>query len=171
MEVMEAILARRSIRQYSDRALSAEVIDSVIQAAMAAPSAHNEQPWHFIVITDRQVLDAVPRMHPYAQMLNEAPMALCVCADLNLEAERGSGYWIQDCAAATENILLAATGLGLGTCWLGIHPREERKKALSQLLQLPAHVVPFCLIAVGYAAESKPPLTRCLTERVHRETW
>lgn len=171
MDALEAILSRRSIRRFTDQLITDEQIEKLMQAAMAAPSAHNEQPWHFIVIRDRQMLNEIPKFHPYAQMLTEAPVGICVCADLHLEKDKGVGYWIQDCAAATENILVAATGLGLGTCWLGVHPREERKEALARLLSLPDHVVPLCIIAVGHAAESKGPGARWKADRIHHDQW
>ena len=171
MEAMEAILGRRSVRRYTDQAVSEEVIERLLRAGMAAPSANNEQPWHFVVIRERGILAEVPNFHPYAQMLKQVPVALGVCADLKLEKKPGMGYWIQDCAAATENILLAGHALGLGGCWLGIHPRPERKEGLRGLLDLPKSVEPFSLIALGYPAEQKGASERYRTERVHWDRW
>ena len=171
MDALEAILSRRSIRRYTDQPVSAEQIDTLLQAAMAAPSANNEQPWHFIIIQDRQILEEITRVHPYAQMLKDAPLGVCVCADRELEKGEPVGYWVQDCSAATENILLAAHALGLGACWLGIHPRPEREKSLSKLLNLPDRVAPFCVIAIGQPAEVKTPAKRYTSERVHHDQW
>ena len=171
MDALEAILSRRSIRRYTNDPVSDEQIENLLQAAMAAPSAHNEQPWHFIVIKDRQILNQIPKFHPYAQMLKNAPVGICVCADLELEKDKGLGYWIQDCSAATENVLIAANTMGLGTCWLGVHPRDERKEAMVRLLCLPEHVVPLCIVAVGQPAESKKPGERRKADRIHYDRW
>ena len=168
---MGAILSRRSIRKYTAQPVDDEIIEKLLRAAFAAPSAHNEQPWHFVVIRDRTMLDEIPNIHPYAKMLKEAPAALAVCADHKLEKDAEAGYWVQDCAAATQNILLAAHGLGLGACWLGIHPRMQRKDAISKLLNLPENVSPFCLIALGYPAEQKEPSERFQPERMHQNQW
>jgi len=171
MEALTAILSRRSIRKFTAESIGDETIEHLLRAGCAAPSAHNEQPWHFIVIRDRVILDEIPRIHPYAQMLKQAPVALAVCADHKLEKDKAADYWVQDCAAATQNILLAAHALGLGACWLGIHPRMKRKEAISKLLNLPEHVSPFCLIALGYPAEKKEPSDRFNSERMHQNQW
>jgi len=171
MEAMDVILGRRSIRRYTDQAVGEEVMERLLRAGMAAPSANNEQPWHFVVIRERGILAAVCEFHPNAQMLKGAPAAICVCCDVSLEKMPGMGYWILDCAAATENILLAGHALGLGCCWLGIHPRPERKEGLRGLLNLPKKVEPFSLIALGYPAEQKGASERYRAERVHVNRW
>jgi nitroreductase len=163
--VFQAILARRSIRQYTDEPVSEAQIVRLLQAAMAAPSASNRQPWHFVVVTERETLDALAAAHPYAKMLAQAPLCIAVCG------EGENDYWVQDCAAATENILLAATGMGLGTVWLGVHPRAERERTLRDLLGMPPHYGLLCLIAIGHPAEQKEPRTQYQEERVHRERW
>jgi len=169
MDVMEAILSRRSIRQYIDKPVPEEVIKELLEAAMSAPSASNEQPWQFVIINDRRILDEIPRFHPYAHMLKEASWAIAVCGDMNLEAMKG--YWVQDCSAATQNILVAAHAMGLGAVWLGVYPREERVKQVQKLLGLPEHVLPLCFIAIGYPAEQKPPSNRYNESRVHYNHW
>lgn len=172
MDAIDAILTRRSIRRFTDQPVSGELIEQLILAALSAPSAHNEQPWHFIVIDDRAVLDEIPNIHPYSQMIKQAPLAICVCGDLNLEKDPGSGYWIQDCSAATQNILIAANALHLGACWLGIHPRTERKVAFQKLLNLPENIAPFSLIALGHTGgETKSPMKRDNPQRVHQNRW
>jgi len=171
MEAYEAILSRRSVRKYQDRPIEDEVTEKLIRAGAAAPSAHNEQPWHFVVIKDRTILDEIPKFHPYAKMLSEAPVALAICADHELEKDPTAGYWIQDCSAATQNILLAAHALGLGACWLGIHPREKRKEALRKLLHLPESVEAFSVIALGYPAQDKKPGARFTPDRIHTNQW
>ncbi|MCD6385443.1 nitroreductase family protein [Candidatus Sumerlaeota bacterium] len=166
---MEAILGRRSIRKYTDKAVPEPVINQLLEAGMSAPSAGNQQPWHFIVINEREILEKVTEFHPYAEMLKEANVAICVCADVNLEKHKG--YWVQDCSAATENILIAATALGLGACWLGIYPREQRVNGLRSLLGIPDNVIPLSLISIGYPAEQKPPANRYNSTRIHYNKW
>lgn len=169
MDAMQAILSRRSIRKFTSQPVSDDLIMQLLKAAMNAPSAGNQQPWHFIVVKDRAILDEIPKIHPYAQMLKEAPLAIAICGDM--EKQLHEGYWVQDCSAATENLLLAAHALGLGAVWLGVHPREERVAGLLKLLHIPEKIVPLCVIAIGYPAEEKPPAERFLPERIHYDAW
>jgi len=170
MDAMKALFSRRSIRKYSAGAITEEVLRDILEAAMSAPSAGNQQSWHFIIINDRKILDEVPSFHPHSLMLREAPVAILVCGDLNLE--KHVGYWVQDCAAATENLLLAVHAKGLGAVWLGIFPREERVEGLRKLLGIPDHVIPFSLIPVGVPAESKPPRPdRYNDAKIHHNHW
>ena len=145
------------------------IIEDCLRTAGTSPSGANQQPWHFVVIRDRATLDTIPSIHPYSKMLREASVAFCVCGEIALE--KYEGYWVQDCSAATENILCAATALGLGTCWLGVYPREERVEGLRKLLGLPKGVIPLALIALGHPDETKPPSDRYNPERVHHERW
>lgn len=169
MEAMEAILGRRSIRKYTTQPISEGTIRKLLDAGMNAPSAGNEQPWEFILIDDRKILDAIPSIHPYAQMLKEAPLAILVGG--NLQREIHQGFWVQDCAAATENILIAAHAEGLGAVWIGFYPREERVACIRRLLPIPDHFVPLCLIAVGYPGERKLRPSRYDETRIHRNGW
>jgi nitroreductase len=166
MEALENILNRRSIRRYTSVPVPPEIVNQLLTAAMASPSASNSQPWQFISITDRNILDEIPRFHPHARMLPGAPLAILVCAEPDK-----SDYSQQDCGAATQNILLAANALGLGAVWLGIYPREERVAGLRKLCQLPENIVPMALIAVGYPAESKPPSQRYTEDKIHHNVW
>ena len=166
---MDAILKRRSIRKYTGEPVPENALKDLLEAAMAAPSAGNEQPWHFIVIKDRAILDQIPRVHPYSRMIKQTPVAILVCGDLNLAAH--GEMWVQDCAAATENLLIAVQARGLGAVWLGVYPREERMDGLRKLLRIPENVVPFSLIPVGYPAERKPPASRYKESRVHYNRW
>ena len=126
MDAMEVILTRRSIRKYNKKSLSEQVVKELLDAAMSAPSAGNEQPWHFILMDDPEILGEIPTFHNHAQMLKDASIVILVCGDLNLD--KHDGMWIQDCSAATQNILLAVRAKGLGAVWLGIFPREDRIK-------------------------------------------
>ena len=169
MDVLEAILSRRSIRRYTAEPVPEEVVDTLLKAAMNAPSGDNEQPWHFIVVTDRAILDAVPTFHTHARMMGEAPVAIIVCGDPRLE--KHSGLWPLDCSAATENILLAAHGAGLGAVWVSIYPWPERIDGMRKLVGLPEAVIPFCIVPVGFPAVSKPNPDRFDRLRVHRNVW
>lgn len=170
-KAVEAILKRRSVRAYTDQEIPEELFTELLEAGMCAPSAGNERPWHFVVITERFLLEGITEFHQYSQMLKQAPAAIIVCADLTLNKYPGIDYWVQDCAAATENILLAAQAKGLGTCWLAVYPRQDRMAGMSRLLGLPEHIVPFSAVAVGYAAKIKSPGSRYDGSRVHRNGW
>jgi nitroreductase len=169
MEAMKAILSRRSIRKYTEQPVPDEAVKELLEAAMSAPSAGNQQPWHFVVIKDRGILDEIPKYHPYSQMVKQASVAILVCGDL--KSEKHKGYWVQDCSAATENLLIAVEAKGLGAVWLGVYPREDRVNGLRELLGLPEHVVPLSLIPIGHKGEQKPRANRCDPSRVHHDRW
>jgi len=169
VDLFEAIYGRRSIRRYTDQPVSGEVIEELLKAAMAAPSANNGQPWHFVVIDERAVLDAVPEWHEWAQMLKQAPLAIAVCGDTR--GNEPAVYWVQDCSAATQNLLLAAHARGLGAVWLGIHPEPDTVRKTRELLSLPAGVIPLAIVALGHPAEPKRPNDRFDAGRVHRNRW
>jgi nitroreductase len=166
---LELILSRRSIRKYTAVPVMERDVDDLLRAAMAAPSAGNQQPWHFIVITERELLEAISGFHPYAGMTAEAPLAILACGEPALEKHPGN--WMLDLSAAVENLLLAAHAKGLGAVWVGIYPVEERMRPMRELLGVPSHVVSFALIPVGHPAESKPPSGRFNVHRIHRNRW
>jgi nitroreductase len=169
METLEAITTRRSVRSFTDEPVADEDIHDLLRAGMQAPSARNEQPWHFIVINEPEILYQIPKFHRSAAMLLEAPLAILVCSDRKLEKKRAS--WLQDCSAATENILLAAHGKGLGAVWLGIFPDAERVAGMQSLCALPADVRPVALVAVGHPAMTPEPEDRFNPLRVHYNHW
>ncbi len=169
MELLEGIYTRRSIRKYKDEKLSDHQIHSLLKAGMQAPSAMNCQPWHFIVIRERNKLQEIMNIHPYAQMLKDADVAILVLGDTKLE--HGPGYWVVDCGAATQNILLAAHGMELGAVWIGIQPRAARKKAFKELFNLPLHIMSFALVSVGFPAEQKSVVDRFVPGKIHYEEW
>jgi nitroreductase len=164
---LDTLYSRRSIRSFTGEPVSAAQEAELLKAAMAAPSSMNARPWHFIVVRERATLNAIAAAHPHASMLREATLSIAVCGDPAVNGE----YWIQDCAAATQNILLAATALGLGSCWLGMHPRPDRKAAVRDILNIPAPMEILSLVALGHPGESKPPRTQFDPARVHRERW
>ncbi len=165
-ELIQTIFARRSIRQYTGEPVGEEDIETLLEAAMAAPSASNIKPWHFVVVTDREMLDALAEVHPHGKMLFDATLCIAVCGD-----PTESRYWVQDCSAATENLLLAATALDLGAVWLGVHPRPERVAPVREVLTVPEAVVPLNLISIGHPAEEKEARTQYDEARVHRGRW
>jgi nitroreductase len=169
VDTIEAIRTRRSIRRYTGETVPDDVLTEILKAAMSAPSAGNQQPWHFVVVADRAVREAIARFHPYAQMVPEAPVAIVVCGDLRLESYKGC--WVQDCSAATQNMLLAAHAKGLGAVWVGIYPVEERIRGMRGLLGIPDHVVPLSMVSIGHPGEKKAPPSRFRQERVHRDRW
>lgn len=169
METIEAIFTRRSVRHFTPEPVPEKMIETLIKAAMQAPSAANAQPWHFIVINERDLLEQVTTFHPAAESLHEAPVAILVCGDDRLE--RRPDRWILDCSAATQNILLAAHALGLGAVWVGIHPDVLRIEGMTQLVNLPEHVHPLSLVAVGFSSRTPQPVDRYKPERVHYNTW
>lgn len=171
MELLEAIHTRRSIRAFTDAPVSEADLDVVLRAAMAAPSAGNAQPWHFVVITDRATLDAIPAIHPHAAMVKQAPMAIAVAAELAQEKYPGFGYWTLDCSAAVQNLLLAARDIGLGTVWCGIYPRPERMEGLGKLLSLPEGVKAHALVVIGHPAQEFKRVDRFKPERIHKNAW
>lgn len=169
MDALEAIRSRRSIRKYLPRPVPDELIRTVLAAAMNAPSAANKQPWQFVVLTERALLGQIPALNPYAAMAQDAPAAILVCGDTSLEL--APGYSVIDCAAAVENLLLAAHAVGLGAVWTGIWPRSERMEGYRQLLHLPEHLLPHSLIPLGYPAEYPGVESRYRDDRVHYNQW
>lgn len=168
---LDFLFARRSIRTYTNREIPETMLVDLLEAAMAAPSAVAKDPWHFIVLHDRGAIDRLAAVLPNGKMLTGAAAALVVCGDLDRAHDRQLSFLLQDVSAAIENILLSAHALGLGACWLGIHPREERMAAVSRLFALPENIVPVAGISLGWPAEIKEPRTRFNPELVHWGHW
>lgn len=169
METLEAIRTRRSIRKYSSKTIPDEIVNKLLEAAMYAPSARNTQAWHFFVINQKELLLKIPEIHPYAKMMYEAPLAILVCGDLSIESI--PEYIALNCAAATENLLLAAHDLGLGSVWLGVYPRLERMEPIVKLLELPETIMPINLVVVGYPNEVVETPERFKKSRIHYNKW
>jgi nitroreductase len=169
MDTLQAILTRRSIRKYSDKPIEASKIETVLKAAMHAPSAFDQQAWHFVSITGPETLGKIPEVHSHSDLVKEAPACILVCFDPSLE--KLPGFWQQDCAAATQNLLLAAHDQGLGAVWIGVHPTKENEAGLRQLLKIPETIIPFALIALGEPDEPYPDKNPYNPERVHKNIW
>lgn len=157
--VLHNILQRKSVRAYTDRAVSHEQLDTLIRAAMAAPTGRDMRPWHFIVLEGRHQLSPLAEQLPYAKMLAEAQAAVVVCGDMSVTDKEGnpSRNWIFDCSAATENLLLQAESMGLGAVWTGVYPYDERLEAVKQALHLPDHLIPLNVIPIGYPKGDPQP--------------
>jgi len=172
-ECLEMVYTRRSIRSYSDRKISDDEIVKILKAAMQAPSAGNEQPWHFVVVRDRETLKKMSEAFTFGQMLPNANVAIVVCADPKL-SKYPYEMWVQDCSAATQNILIAARMLGIGSVWLGVYPRKERMEKLRRILGIPDDIVVFSVVSLGYPKSEKEfyeAQDRFREERIHTEGW
>ena len=153
MNITEGIRARRSVRKYrAGQAIPQEHINLMLEAAMCAPSACNSRPWEFVVVEDLAIRRKITEIHPYCHSLPEAALGIVVCGKPQaLPNAPAQGFWPQDCAAATENLLLQATALGYGTCWCGVYPDQPRVEALRKLIGV--ETTPFSLIIVGVPDE------------------
>lgn len=165
-DALETIFARKSVRKYLPKPVEPEKTDLLLKAGMAAPTGKNTQPWEFVVVTDRAVLDSMAAALPYAKMLKEAPMAIVVCGDVTK-----SSYWYIDCSAATENILLAAEALGLGAVWTATYPYDDRMDAVKKYIGLPDHIASLCVVPVGYPAVPQTPKNKWNESKVHTNKW
>lgn len=169
MDTLEAIRTRRSIRKYEDKTVDDALVREILDAAMMAPSAGNSQPWQFVVVNDREVLDSLAEMHPYVKMVKQAKVGILVCGDLS--KEKFPGYWVQDCSAAIQNLLLATHALGLGAVWTGIYPMEDRVQAAAEMFNLPEHVIPLGFIPMGWPAQQPKSESRFKEDRIHYNTF
>ncbi|MFZ5425653.1 MAG: nitroreductase family protein [Thermodesulfobacteriota bacterium] len=169
MDALECIFTRRSIRKFTAEPVAPELIETALQAAMSAPSAGNAQPWHYVLITDRARLDAVPGFHPYAAMTRQAQAGVLVCADPGLE--KYPGYWPIDCAAAVQNLLLALHAQGLGAVWVGVYPEKDRVENFRKLLGMPENIIPHSFVPIGRPDMPSHRADRFRPERIHKNEW
>ena len=167
---MKEIFTRRSIRKYTDQAIDDQTIEKLLRAAMQAPSAVNQQPWEFVVLKDKTIMEKILEFHPYSTPLKTASCAIIVCMKPS-KTPQLAPYCAQDCSAATQNILLEATHLGLGSVWMGVYPDEARLSATRALINAPEDITPFCIIALGYPAEQPTFIDRYDSQRVHFDKW
>lgn len=165
------VFSRRSIRRFQERDVPADMVQSLLEAGMAAPSACCKDPWAFVVVREKSRLAAMATGLPNAPMLPKANVAIVVCGDLKAAHDGQLSYLLQDCSATIENMLLAAQALGLGACWLGVHPREDRMVHLRATLGIPEPVIPVSVLAIGWPGEERPARTRFEPGRIHNEVW
>lgn len=165
---MKAIFERRSIRKYTDEPVSDADLKDLLRAAMAAPSTKNSQPWEIIVVRERALIDEITKVHPYSKMLSGAPIAIIICGDMKRDY---AGNWVQDCSAATQNLLLEAQYKGLGAVWLGVYANKVIIKGLRKIFMIPEDITPLNVISVGHPAETKEPSDRYDEGKVHLNKW
>ncbi len=170
MDAITALLTRRSVRRFTAEPVAREQVDTLLACAMAAPSGYNEQSWRFVVVRDAQTRETLSTASNWGWMAGSAPLVIVVCGDAAAERHPGQ-YWVQDTAAALENMLVAAHALGLGAVWIGLYPRPERTAPVKRLLGLPESVEPLGMVAVGHPAEKKGPSSRMDWNKVHYESW
>jgi nitroreductase len=166
-DLLDLMYTRRSVREYTEESVTAEQVETMLKAAMAAPSARNLQPWRFVVVRKRKLLDKLAKVHKNAYMLEKAPLGVVVCGDQEV-SER---HWVEDTCAATQNLLLAATALGLGGVWINVYPKRKYQKYVRELLDIPDYVGVLCLVAVGHPAEEEKPRTQYDPKWVHHDQW
>lgn len=169
MDIQETLLNRRSIRKYTDQKISSQDINTMLKAAMYAPSAMNTQAWHFIVIEDKNILLNTLQSIPYAEMLKQSTAAILVCGDSSIE--KNESWLLQNCSAVTQNILLSAFGLGIGSCWIGIQGMDEIVRNIKHQFKLPENIVPVSLISLGYPDEVVIAEERFKEEKIHYNNW
>ena len=171
--VLENILSRKSVRSYTDEPVRRSQLDTLLRAAMAAPTGRDMRPWKFVVIDDKAAMAALADSLPYAKMLREAQAAVAICGDLSVTDDKGnsSKNWTFDCSAATENLLLAAEALGLGAVWTGVYPYEERVEAVKSALGLPEEIVPLALIPIGHSKGDPQPKDKFNKDNIHYNGW
>lgn len=171
--VLENILSRKSVRSFMEQEVSREQLDTLVRAAMAAPTGRDMRPWKFIILDDREVMDSLAVRLPYAKMLQEAPAAILVCGDMQVTDAQGkpSGNWTFDCSAASENLLLMAEAMGLGAVWTGVYPYEDRLQTVKEALGLPEHIIPLNLIPVGYPKGETKPKDKYNPDNISFNAW
>ena len=169
---LSLIFARRSVRSFKPQKIADDMVKAIFEAAMAAPSACDKRPYEFIQVDEKGLLGKITEFLPNGKFLVEAPLGVVVCGDLTVAHSNELSYLLQDCSAAIENILLAASALGLGACWLGVHPRPDRIAGLQKLFALPENIIPVSVIAIGHPAGEPPsPRTQYDPSKIHVNAW
>lgn len=169
---LDNIMTRTSVRAYSERGVSEQQMDTLLKAAMAAPTAGNKQPWRFVVINDKKILKSIAEKFETMTMAEHAPVAVVACGDVTATFDgEGRDYWVQDVSAASENLLLAAHAMGLGAVWCGIYPLQERVKDFSTMLGLPENIVPMACICIGYPKGKSEPKDKWKPQNVRYNNW
>lgn len=177
MDMMEGLMTRRSVRKYTDQKISKDTITEILTAAQYAPTAHNKQPWEFLVVEDKEVLSHLRSIQRWTSFAKDAACVIFVCGDENQSFSRHKdnetwSFVDIDCALATENLLLAAHAKGLGCCYCGAAPMQKVVDDLKEYLHLPENIRPFAIITMGYPAEEpKQPEGRFKEEKIHWGKW
>lgn len=169
MNVLEAIDSRRSIRKFTEEPINEQNLKTILKAGFQAPSAHNLEPREFVVVRDAKTINEIVRFHNHAKMLPQASCGIIVCGDKTKQDV--FGFLISDCSASIQNILLAAHGLGLGAVWCGVYPREHLMKGMTEVLNLPEHIVPVGMVVVGVKDEEKSVIDRYDEDKIHYNRW
>lgn len=169
LNIFEAIFTRRSIRCFTGEIVKESDLKTIIKAGCYAPSANNRQPWDFIIIKEKDIMEKISEVHSRAKMIVEAGCGIIICGDK--EKQTQTGLLIEDCSASIQNMLLCAHGLGLGAVWCGLYPVTHLTKAVKELLELPNNIVPVGLVVVGHTAEDKEMVFRYNEEKIHIDTW
>lgn len=171
-QAIKNIMTRVSVREFTGEKISDAQIDTLLRAAMAAPSAINKQPWAFIVVTDEPLIAKLGEALPYSRCSNHPAVAIIPCGDLS-KAIPGemANFWVNDVSAATENLLLAAHAMGLGAVWTGLHPDMNRAKMVQEIVGLPEHIIPLCVVPVGVPAEHPDIKDKYKPENIHYNAW
>jgi nitroreductase len=170
-EVLDVIYTRRSVRSFNGDAVAREDLMKILRAGMSAPSAVNVQPWAFVAVTNRETLDELCDRLPYSKMLDKADAAIIVCGVPDKDAVYSGKYWVMDCSAATENILLAAHALGLGAVWTAVHPDEEKVRNVRKILDIPQTIIPLNVIPIGVPTGKGTVIDKFREENIHWERW
>jgi nitroreductase len=173
MNAIDAIFNRKSVRNFiKDKEVSSEDLDTILRAGMAAPTAKNMQPWSFVLLTDREIMDKLGNALPYCKMIHQATAAIIVCAHPEWSiADKKIEYSIIDACAATENILIAAEALGLGAVWTAVYPREDRMHPTREIIGIPGDIIPLNVIPIGYPDGQDKAKDKYKPERIHRNKW
>lgn len=171
-QTIQTIMSRVSVRDFTGEKISDQQIETLLRAAMAAPSAINRQPWAFIVVTDDELIAKLGEALPYSRCANHPACAIIPCGDLSkaIEGEMAA-FWVNDVSAATENLLLAAHSMGLGAVWTGLHPDMNRANMVRDMLGLPEHIIPLCVVPVGIPAEKPAVKDKYLPSNIHHNGW
>ncbi len=169
-EAIKNLMTRRSVRAFTDQAVTEQQLDIILRAAMAAPSAYNEQPWEFIIVDDKAKLEAISKINKYATYAKHAPLGILTCVDTN-KIKHQQGYGIIDVSIATQNILLAVHALGLGATWTGIYPNEELIPPFIKEFNLPENIIPLAFVPIGYPKNTPKHKDHFKPERIRKNTW
>lgn len=164
------IFKRRSVREFKDKSIDDTLIKFILEAAMQAPSANDNQPWSFVVITQKEKLLEVSKELKYGNIIKQAPCAILVCGNPRVN-DTVDEFWVQSCSAATENLLIALTEIELGGVWLGIYPREKRIEIMRRVLKVPENIYPFSLVVLGYPESFSPSVCKYESEKVYFNRW